>query len=74
VTLDFPLAGTPALTATVERWLPPPREGAAGDDIAGLVLEGAPEGTAAVRLAVDVPVRAGPCGSSATRRGVSRDR
>src|SRR5713226_8778652 len=64
VTLDFPLAdsgrGTgkpPTLRATVERWLPPPREGAAGDDIAGLVLASgqAPEGTAAARLAVDAP-------------------
>ena len=66
VALDFPLArtsdrGGPAtLRATVERWLPPPREGAAGDDIAGLVLvDGhAPEGAAAARLAVDAP-RAG---------------
>ena len=55
VRLDFPLAGPSTLTATVERWLPPPREGATGDDIAGLVLEHAPEGTAAARLAVDVP-------------------
>src|SRR4051812_58393 len=55
VTLDFPLAdGAPTLTATVERWMPPPREGAAGDDIAGLVLnEALPAGTAAARLAVD---------------------
>jgi V8-like Glu-specific endopeptidase len=58
VTLDFPLAGGAlTLTATVERWLPPPREGAAGDDIAGLGLasEGTLEGTAAARLAVDTP-------------------
>ena len=63
VALDFPLVrqgdpgGSPPVRATVERWLPPPREGAAGDDIAGLVLvnEQAPEGTAAARLAVDTP-------------------
>ena len=57
VTLDFPLVGPPTLTATVERWLPPPREGATGDDIAGLLLAGerAPEGTAAARLTVDTP-------------------
>jgi len=55
VTLDFPLVGPPTLTATVERWLPPPREGATGDDIASLVLadECAPDGTAAARLTVD---------------------
>src|SRR5689334_11130151 len=57
VTLDFPLAGAaPTLTATVERWLPPPREGAAGDDIAGLVLsEALPPRTATARLSVDMP-------------------
>ena len=57
VAVDFPLARPVAatLTATVERWLPPPREGVTGDDIAGLVLtgEGAPEGTSPARLAVD---------------------
>lgn len=57
VTLDFPLVGPSTFRATVEQWLPPPREGATGDDIAGLVLadERAPEGTAAARLAVDPP-------------------
>jgi hypothetical protein len=64
VAVDFPLARPVAatLTATVERWLPPPREGVTGDDIAGLVLtgEGAPEGTSPARLAVDA---AGPGGA-----------
>ncbi len=60
VALDFPLAGpggSPALRATVERWLPPPREGVTGDDVAGLALVGevAPAGNAAARLAVDAP-------------------
>ncbi|MGD0243387.1 MAG: serine protease, partial [Streptosporangiaceae bacterium] len=57
VTLDFPLAdGAPTLMATVARWLPPPRAGAAGEDIAGLVLDEAlPAGTATARLAVDMP-------------------
>src|SRR5262249_18010427 len=63
VALDFPLvrpAGTgepPVLRATVECWLPPPREGATGDDIAGLALAGerAPDGTGTVRFAVDLP-------------------
>lgn len=59
VALDFPLLpGEPQVRATVESWLPPPRDGAAGDDIAGLVLAGeprAPEGAAPARLAVDPP-------------------
>ena len=61
VTVDFPLAGaedgTRAWRASVERWLPPPREGAAGDDIAGLMLlcEEPPGEVKAVGLAVDVP-------------------
>ncbi len=56
VQLDFPLLDAPMMIATVERWLPPPREGAAGDDIAGLVLaERAPAGAVAARLAVETP-------------------
>ena len=41
----------------VARWLPPPREGATGDDIAGLILadKTALQGAAPARLAVDVP-------------------
>ena len=42
--------------ARVERWLgPPPRDGATGDDVAGLVLTGGlPEGAAPARLAQKV--------------------
>ena len=65
VTLDFPLApGQPAddeparYTATVEKWAPPSRQGAAGLDLAGLVLVDGltPAGTVPARLAVDVPL------------------
>ncbi len=57
VSVDFPLLEGPALTARVVRWLPPPREGAAGDDIAGLVLDqDPPPGAAAARLALNPPV------------------
>jgi hypothetical protein len=38
VTVEFAVGGGPPLRARVQRWLPPPRTGAAGDDIAGLVL------------------------------------
>ena len=62
VTVEFPLvddrAGAlPRLAARVERWLPPPRDGAAGDDVAGLVLTGgrAPDGAAPARLIVNPP-------------------
>lgn len=59
VALDFPwLDGAPQVQASVELWLPPRREGAAGDDIAGLTLSGsgrAPEGAVPARLAVDLP-------------------
>src|SRR5215472_4308818 len=62
VTVEFPLVSDQAipplrLDARVEKWLPPPREGAAGDDVAGLVLtaEQAPAGTAAARLIVNMP-------------------
>ena len=65
VIVDFPLAHpkdaeSVAGEATVVRWLPPPREGATGDDIAGLELlaQRAPAGTGAAQLAVDTP-RAG---------------
>ncbi|MGH3854777.1 MAG: metallophosphoesterase, partial [Pseudonocardiaceae bacterium] len=46
----------PRLRARVERWLPPPRPGAVGDDIAGLVLTSAelPIGATPVQLAVDL--------------------
>ncbi|HSV66968.1 MAG TPA: pentapeptide repeat-containing protein [Mycobacteriales bacterium] len=44
-------------TARVAQWVPPPRVGSAGDDVAGLVLTGTPlpAGTAG-KLAVDVPL------------------
>ena len=65
VALGFPLvrqnnAESVPAEATVVRWLPPPREGAAGDDIAGLelVTPRAPAGTAVAQLAVEIP-RAG---------------
>ena len=64
LTVDFPLAhhphsrsDPPRNKALVVRWLPPPREGVAGDDFAGLVLlaERAPDGTAPAQLAVNSP-------------------
>ena len=62
VLLDFPLVPSgdkdaSPHRATVVRWLPPPREGAAGDDIAGLELltGAAPAETVAAQLAVDAP-------------------
>ena len=57
VTVDFPLLpAAPQTQARVALWLPPPRPGAAGDDIAGLDITDAapPEGAAPVRLAVDL--------------------
>src|SRR5918997_6433864 len=38
ITVEFTVGDGPPLRARVQRWLPPPRTGAAGDDIAGLVL------------------------------------
>jgi WD40 repeat protein/3',5'-cyclic AMP phosphodiesterase CpdA len=63
VSVEFPLlggteAGQPArLSARVERWLPPSRTGAAGDDIAGLLLVGAdaPHGARPARVSVNIP-------------------
>jgi WD40 repeat protein/3',5'-cyclic AMP phosphodiesterase CpdA len=62
VNVDFPLLDNqarsrPRLHARVQRWLPPPREGAVGDDLAGLILpEGQlPAGTAPARLIVNPP-------------------
>ncbi len=63
VLLDFPLV--PNLSASqhpttysarVTKWLPPPRDGAAGDDIAGLVLtHGPPPGAVPARMTVNPP-------------------
>jgi len=61
VTLDFPLAAPDSgpLTATVVAWVPPPRPGAAGDDVAGLLLmDEQPTGTVPAKLGVE-PARAG---------------
>jgi WD40 repeat protein len=60
VALDFPLLPTtPRAMARIDLWLPPPRPGAAGDDIAGLVLTDTTPPTAQpIRLAVD-PARPG---------------
>jgi 3',5'-cyclic AMP phosphodiesterase CpdA len=63
VTVEFPLvdparaAGHPPRgQATVVKWLPPPREGAAGDDFAGLMLDQpAPAGAVPALLAINVP-------------------
>jgi len=61
VTVDFPLLaadgldGVPAVQASVERWLPPPRPGASGDDIAVLAIDRTPAGAVPARLAVDPP-------------------
>jgi len=64
VELDFPLLpissdapGSSRRRAVVVRWLPPPREGAAGDDIACLELidEPAPAEASPARLIVSLP-------------------
>ena len=63
VLVDFPLLNNPAEVesspprqATIQRWLPPAREGVAGDDFAGLVLdEAAPAGATPALLATNLP-------------------
>jgi hypothetical protein len=49
--VDFPILGdsdgAPVRFCRVERWLPPPRSGTTGDDIAGLRIFGEPAPTAA---------------------------
>ncbi len=57
VTVAF--ADGPPLRAVVQRWLPPPRTGAIGDDVAGLVLASTelPAGAVPVRLAANPPTR-----------------
>ncbi len=64
VDVDFPLLptsldapGSSLRRAVVVRWLPPPREGAAGDDLACLELvdESAPEGAIPARFIVSLP-------------------
>src|SRR6185437_14435046 len=61
VLVDFPLVapGMAPLEATVVAWVPPPKPGAAGDDVAGLLLaQDPPAGTAAGKLGVE-PARTG---------------
>jgi hypothetical protein len=55
IIITFPLLSQGGdVIAVVERWFPPPREGAAGDDLAGLRLLGpAPPTARAARLSVD---------------------
>ncbi|MGH4018226.1 MAG: trypsin-like peptidase domain-containing protein [Pseudonocardiaceae bacterium] len=59
VTVEPAAADGPPLRARVGCWLPPPRTGAAGDDIAGLVLTGTglPAGASPARLASNPPAR-----------------
>jgi len=59
VTVEPAVADGPPLRARVRCWLPPPRTGAAGDDIAGLVLTGTglPAGAGPARLAANPPAR-----------------
>ncbi|HEU0087724.1 MAG TPA: trypsin-like peptidase domain-containing protein [Pseudonocardiaceae bacterium] len=59
VNVQFAVGDGPSLRARVRRWLPPPRTGAIGDDIAGLVLTSPaipPDATPA-RLAANPPAR-----------------
>jgi hypothetical protein len=61
VLVDFPYAEPAAgpVRADVVAWVPPPRPGAAGDDIAGLLLDRhLPAGVAPARLGIE-PARAG---------------
>jgi WD40 repeat protein/type II secretory pathway predicted ATPase ExeA len=56
VTVDFPLlAEVPTVQARITLWVPPPRAGAAGADIAGLEITELPAQARPIRLAVDPP-------------------
>ena len=59
VLVEFAVGDGPPLRARVQRWLPPPRTGAAGDDIAGLVVTSSelPPGVTPTRLAANLPAR-----------------
>jgi len=59
VTVEPAGGGGPPLRARVQRWLPPPRTGAAGDDIAGLILTSTerPASATPARLAANPPAR-----------------
>ncbi len=59
VLVDFPLLEeSQPVPARVAGWIPPPREGVAGDDLAGLILGSVPEAARPARLAAEPP-RAG---------------
>ena len=59
VLVDFPLLeGTQPVTARIVGWIPPPRAGVAGDDLAGLVLGSVPAEATPARLTAEPP-RAG---------------
>jgi WD40 repeat protein/3',5'-cyclic AMP phosphodiesterase CpdA len=61
VLVDFPYAAPAVdpMRAKVVAWVPPPRPGAAGDDIAGLLLDGdLPAGITPAKLGIE-PARAG---------------
>jgi WD40 repeat protein len=55
--VDFPLLeGNQRVAVSVAAWLPPPDGRNAGDDVAGLLLDGpGPDGAAIARLAVEPP-------------------
>jgi trypsin len=57
VTVAFAVGDDPPQPALVQRWWPPPRTGAIGNDIAGLVLTGTelPAGATPARLAANPP-------------------
>ncbi|HUN36123.1 MAG TPA: pentapeptide repeat-containing protein [Trebonia sp.] len=57
VSVDFPaLSPGQARPARIAAWVPPPRQNAAGDDVAGLELTvPPPPGTAPARLAIEIP-------------------
>ncbi len=59
VTVAFALGDGLPLRALVQRWLPPPRTGAVGDDVAGLVLTSTelPAGAVPARLVANPPTR-----------------
>jgi hypothetical protein len=58
-TVAFPDGEGSPLRAAVQRWLPPPRTGAIGDDVAGLVLTSTelPAGAVPARLAANPPTQ-----------------
>ncbi len=63
IQIDFPILGdaegAPARSCRVARWLPPPKAGVSGGDVAGLVIvgEGLPQRAGPARLISDDQVR-----------------